>query len=183
MEMSYFNAPITPIKDAEGRIIQKATVVPQMTVTLEQVFNLISENADIERMTQAVRAASDLRAAKATMLPYITPCGVFSYRKASALVKQSGLVPLDIDHLSSLEEAELLRDELFNDPYLLPMLTFVSPSGRGVKAFILKNEDFSLRYAMDYVRMMYGNCDTSGKDVARSCFLCHDAAAKCRLRL
>ncbi len=192
-EMSYFNAPIAPVKDADGRVIRKATLVPHATVSVEQVFNLITENAELQRVTQLVRTAADFRVAKTMMLPYVTPCGVFSYRKSSSLVSLSGLMPLDIDHLSSREEAERLRDKLFNDPYLMPVLAFVSPSGRGVKAFIsidngqltIDNGNSSmnncqLKLAMDYVRMVYGDCDASGKDIARSCFLCHDGEARLR---
>ncbi len=192
--MSYFNAPIAPMKDAEGRVVRKATLVPQMTVSVEQLFGFITENMELQRVTQMVRTAADFRAAKAVMLPYVTPCGVFSYRNRNSLVRLSGLLPIDVDHLSSHEEAVELRQRLFDDPMLAPALCYISPSGLGVKAFVpytLPPGDVGdvgtyvgerLNWAMRYVGTIHGNShvDPSGKDLARACFLCHDADALVR---
>ena len=92
-----------------------------------------------------------------------------------------------------------MRKTLFNDPLLHPVLTFISPSGRGVKAFIPYNhlpmaDDANcitekMKLAMLYTVMIYGTgtpppfgekkkgVDFSGKDIVRSCFLCHDPGA------
>ena len=110
-----------------------------------------------------------------------TPHGVFSRRKSDALISASGLVVIDIDHLASLEEAEQLRDHLFEDPYLGTRLAFVSPGGLGVKLFIPGDE--TVRWAMSYIQLLYadtfkGEVDTCGKDIARCCFLSHDSNAK-----
>ena len=129
---------------------------------------------------------------KQQTLPYVTPCGIFSRRRSDCLTEASGLVVVDIDHLESAEEAGLLRQQLFDDPYLQPLLVFVSPTGRGVKAFVpyAAGQDASdaVCRAMDYVHCMYGTdaprsgkgVDTSGKDIVRSCFLCHDEKALMR---
>lgn len=73
---------------------------------------------------------------KQQTLPYVTPCGVFSYRKSDSLTGPSGLIVVDIDHLDSRGEAEKLKRQLFDDRLLHPVLAFTSPSGYGVKAFI-----------------------------------------------
>lgn len=88
---------------------------------------------------------------------------------------------VDIDHLASLEEAEQLRNHLFEDPYLGTRLAFVSPGGLGVKLFIPGDE--TVRWAMSYIQLLYadtfkGEVDTCGKDIARCCFLSHDSNAK-----
>ena len=84
-------------------------------------------------------------------------------------------------------------------PSKKPVLTFISPSGRGVKAFIPYNhlpmaDDANcitekMKLAMLYTVMIYGTgtpppfgekkkgVDFSGKDIVRSCFLCHDPGA------
>lgn len=143
-----------------------------------------------------MRNAADIRAAKASLLPYVTPCGVFTRRNCRSLLKTSGLVVVDIDHLDSLQEAEQMRRTLFDDPFLCPVLCFVSPGGRGVKAFVpyqehaadaAQNAAESMYWAMNYVEMAYGGdtqdkpagkgVDTSGKDIVRACFLCHDPEA------
>lgn len=141
------------------------------------------ENGD----TQACRRL------KQENLPYVTPCGVFTRRRSDCLTETSGLVVVDVDHLQSLAEAEALRQRLFDDPYLCPTLVFVSPTGRGVKAFVPylheQNPAEGIQWAMNYVHCMYDaentqpgqGVDTSGKDVVRACFLCHDEGALMKL--
>ncbi len=189
--MSYFDAPIATIKDANGRCIQKASVVPTATVNLRQVYELITQNEQLRRLTEEVRQADDLKKAKTAKLPFVTPCGTFPYRQSDRLDKLSGLLVLDIDHLPSHEEAQRVRDELFGDVYLNPALCFVSPGGCGVKAFvpyppILSPDNrqqllaVKVNWAMEYLNLLYDGCDKSGTDAVRTCFLCHDAGAKLR---
>lgn len=167
-----------------------------MEVTPADVYQLITCNEPLRLATLQVRNAADIRAAKASLLPYVTPCGVFTRRNCRSLLKTSGLVVVDIDHLDSLQEAEQMRRTLFDDPFLCPVLCFVSPGGRGVKAFVpyqehaadaAQNAAESMYWAMNYVEMAYGGdtqdkptgkgVDTSGKDIVRACFLCHDPEA------
>ncbi len=201
-KMSLFLAPISPVKDdTTGRIIKPATLKPYKTMTLQEVYRTITANERLQQLTARVRQAFEsgdtraYRALKQASLPYVTPCGTFSHRRGDSLLEASGLVVVDIDHLDSTEEAEELRRQLFEDPYLRPELVFVSPCGRGVKAFvpyspnppqdIRRNAAESIYWAMDYVQCMYadGNrnpdkgVDTSGKDLVRACFLSHDPDA------
>lgn len=206
--MSYFMPPIAPIRDEQGRMITPPTLIPFSEVSVEQVFQLITCNEPLKALTEQVRNAQDIRAAKATLLPYVTPCGTFSRRSSKCFVTPSHLVVVDVDHLDSYQEALEMRHTLFDDPFLCPVLTFVSPSGRGVKAFVpcnnlyaadeARNATESMSWAMQYVQMAYGpnaDCsggvtsggatskgvDTSGKDLVRSCFLSHDPEALLRI--
>ena len=83
-----------------------------------------------------------------------------------------------------------MRRTLFDDPFLCPILTFISPSGRGVKAFVpysklyaddqTRNVKESINWAMQYIEITYGAemndstetppkaVDTSGKDIVRA---------------
>lgn len=107
-----------------------------------------------------------MRTAKATLLPYVTPCGTFTRRNSKCFVSPSGLVVIDVDNLDSYDEAVSMRRLLFDDPFLCPVLTYVSPSGRGVKAFVpsgtlypedeAQNITESMNKAMQYVEMAYG---------------------------
>ncbi len=194
MKMSFFTAPIAPQKDAGGKVLRPATLKPYAEVDVAQLHQYITTNEELHALTDAVRAAPDMREAKARLLPYVLPCGTFSYRNRDSLVKPSGLLPIDVDHLPSHEEAVELRQRLFDDPMLRPVLCFISPSGLGVKAFVPYTlppegtEDVNayvceqINWAMQYVNRLYGgqHVDTSGKDLARACFLCHDADALCR---
>lgn len=202
--MSYFMPPIAPIKDEQGRMVTPPTLIPFSEVSIEQVFQLITCNENLKALTEQVRNAEDIRAAKARLLPYVTPCGIFSRRSSKCFVTPSHLVVVDVDHLDSYQEAVEMRRTLFDDPFLRPILTFVSPSGRGVKAFVpynnlhatdeARNATESMSWAMQYVEMAYGpnaDCvigvtskgvDTSGKDLVRSCFLSHDPEALLRIK-
>lgn len=201
-KMSYFMPPIAPIKNEQGRIITPATLVPYCEVTVEQVFRLITDNEKLKALTEQVRNAEDIRLAKSSLLPYVTPCGTFTRRNSKNFISASGLVVIDVDHLDSYDEAVEMRQALFDDPLLNPTLTFISPSALGVKAFVpctnlgrnkrLFNVTECMTWAMQYVAMAYGpvntgstpstakGVDTSGKDIVRSCFLSYDAGALVR---
>lgn len=202
--MSYFMPPIAPIKNEQGRIITPATLVPYCEVSLDQVFQLITCNENLKTLTEQVRNAEDIRIAKTSLLPFVTPCGSFSRRNGKNFLSASGLVVIDVDNLDSYDEAVEMRQALFDDPLLYPALTFISPSGLGVKAFVPyidlgKNNEVlniteSMIWAMQYVAMAYGpesngsastsakGVDTSGKDIVRSCFLSHDPGALFRIK-
>ena len=196
--MSFFNAPIAPVRDAAGRLVRAATMLPSRAISLAEVYRLISADEPLRLLTEQVRAATDLSLAKRQCLPYVTPFGTFSRRRCECLTAFSGLLPIDVDKLDSPQDAEAMKNLLFHDPYLDTRLAFVSPGGHGVKAFIRmpstqpdkgeKPAEFAARYAaqaMDYVRYLYDphpndntrGVDLSGKDVVRACFLCHDARA------
>ncbi len=178
-KISYFHAPIR-------------NTVPAGELTVGQIYHLVTADETLRQTTLSLRSAADYKEAKLRTLPFVTPCGTFTRRHADGLTALSGLLPVDIDRLSTLREAENLRDRLFDDDLLTPSLCYVSPSGRGVKAFIpyslddypdLQPREALLEatlFVMAYVRYAYGSCDTSGKDIARCSFLCHDAGAKMR---
>lgn len=197
--MSYFMPPISPIKNEQGRTVTPATLTPYCEVSVEQVYQMITANENLKALTEHVRRADDIRLAKATLLPYVTPCGTFSRRNSKSFLSPSLLTVVDVDHLDSYEEAVEMRRTLFDDPYLCPVLTYISPSALGVKAFVsyratlmadkVQNVIESMHRAMQYVEMAYGpeadlsvsknskGVDNSGKDLARACFLSHDPDA------
>lgn len=191
--------PISPIRDkATGKTVKNATLAPLRTMNLEEIYKLISSNERLAELTLEVRKAAlqgdenNARILKQQTLPYVTPCGVFTRRRSDCLTEISGLAVVDVDHLESADEAEALRQQLFDDPYLHPALVFVSPTGRGVKAFIPcphgQHPSEGIKWAMNYVHCMYDaentqpgqGVDTSGKDIVRACFLCHDSGALVR---
>lgn len=213
--MSLFLPPISPVKDnATGRTIQPPTLKPYKDITLQEVYELITRSERLKTLTEAVRRAAEsgdetaYRMLKQQTLPYVTPCGVFSYRKSDRLTEASGLIVVDIDHLDSRQEAEKLKRKLFDDLLLCPVLTFISPSGQGVKAFIpydlaripdtRENASENIHWAMNYVKAVYDfhsnnpdrgdnkknhpdkGVDCSGKDLVRACFLSYDEEALIR---
>ena len=213
--MSLFMPPISPIRDKiSGKNLRNATLTPLRTVDVNEVHKLITSNAKLAALTHEVRNAALLgddnacRLLKQQTLPYVTPCGVFSYRKSDSLTGPSGLIVVDIDHLDSRQEAEKLKRQLFDDLLLRPVLAFTSPSGHGVKAFIpydlaripdtRQNTSENIHWAMNYVQAIYDfhsshpdredkktnhsgkGVDRSGKDLVRACFLSYDEEALIR---
>ena len=214
-KMSLFLPPISPVKDSTtGRIIQPPTLTPYKEITLQEVYKLITSSERLKTLTETVRRATEngdekvYRMLKQQTLPYVTPCGVFSYRKSDSLTGPSGLIVVDIDHLDSCREAEKLKRQLFDDLLLRPVLAFTSPSGHGVKAFIpydlaripdtKQNTSENIHWAMNYVQAIYDfhsshpdredkktnhsgkGVDRSGKDLVRACFLSYDEEALIR---
>lgn len=214
-KMSLFLPPISPVKDSTtGRIIQPPTLTPYKEITLQEVYKLITSSKRLKTLTETVRRAAENgdekvhRMLKQQTLPYVTPCGVFSYRKSDSLTGPSGLIVVDIDHLDSRQEAEKLKRQLFDDLLLRPVLAFTSPSGHGVKAFIpydlaripdtKQNTSENIHWAMNYVQAIYDfhsshpdredkktnhsgkGVDRSGKDLVRACFLSYDEEALIR---
>ena len=208
--MSLFLPPISPVKDSTtGRIIQPPTLTPYKEITLQEVYKLITSSERLKTLTETVRRAAEngdekvYRMLKQQTLPYVTPCGVFSYRKSDSLT-----IVVDIDHLDSRREAEKLKRQLFDDLLLRPVLAFTSPSGHGVKAFIpydlaripdtKQNTSENIHWAMNYVQAIYDfhsshpdredkktnhsgkGVDRSGKDLVRACFLSYDEEALIR---
>lgn len=180
--MSFFNAPIT-------------NKVPAGVCSVAGLHAYITSDASLKELTRRVRADrgddKTFRKKKQTLLPYVTPAGIFSYCKEQCIVVASGLFVIDIDHLASTEEAEAWRDRLFEDEVLQPDLAFVSPGAQGVKLFVpyrmnLANTleqsfDNALHAAWEYLEWKYGlKADTANADLSRACFLAHDDAAKGR---
>ena len=184
--MSYFMPPIAPIKDKQGRLMTPPTLIPFCEVSIEQVFQMITCNENLKALTEQVRNSEDIRTAKASLLPYVTPCGTFTRRSSKDFVSPSHLVIVE------------MRRMLYDDPLLQPVLTFVSPSGLGVKAFVpchyssttndIQNITDNMSWAMRYVETAYNTVtavssetkskvDFSGKDLVRACFLSYDPEA------
>ena len=166
---SFFKSPITNIK-------------PHKAVTLLQIYNAIKGNYYSDR-TQKLRAISDVRQArlfKAANFDYCTFSGVFTTRNDKALIKHSGLLCLDFDHLQNVN---FLRDKLLRDEYFDTQLLFVSPSGDGLK-WIISIDNTTATHGnyfaavANYILQTYGVAvDKSGRDISRACFLPHDPQA------
>lgn len=180
--VTFFNAPIT-------------NKVPDSVCSLQALHAYIVNNPKLAEKTERVRAGLTdpklFRQLKQQTLPYVTPAGVFTYCREQSLLFPSGDFVIDLDHLASTAEARSLRDQLFNDEFLLPDLAFVSPSNTGVKLFVPyrlyidktveESFDMAMHTAWDYLRLKYGlQIDESNVDLCRACFICHDGEARLR---
>lgn len=107
--MSFFNAPIT-------------NKVPAGVCSVAGLHAYVSSDSCLKELTKRVRADMEndkvFRGKKQTLLPYVTPAGIFSYCREQCIMVPSGLFVIDIDHLASTEEAAMWRDCLFADEVL-----------------------------------------------------------------
>lgn len=166
---SYFQAPVSHIR-------------PDSDWTLHEAWTYITGSSARHR-TRHLRTLTDEKAQatfKRTHLDYCTFSGRFTTRSESGLIQHSGLLCLDFDHITKVEE---LFDTLLHDPTFETQLLFRSPRGQGLKWIVPIDvtEDTHLNWFLAvqaYIRHTYHvSIDPSGKDVARACFLPHDPDA------
>ncbi len=115
---------------------------------------------------------------KQAYLPYVTFAGTFSYRNDASIIKRSGYIVLDIDHLSdqgcNLQEVKQAILGLFT-----PALMYISVSGDGLKVVCridTTGDHIAYFLALEaYFQQQFSlPLDGSGKDVPRASFLCYD---------
>ncbi len=174
---SYFLPPITNTR-------------PALSVTLEEVYEMIIS----EKWAQTTRSLRSFRKGeqadfKRRQLPFVTFSGIFSARHSEHIVRHSGLMCFDFDHVGDEIAVRKLQQLLVADPTLNVQLAFRSPSGDGLKVVV---ECFSLtdnanklirwhnaQYAhiASYIEQRYNVKVDKTNDIARACFLCHDPKA------
>lgn len=170
--MSFFNPPIT-------------NKTPSRTVCLDEVAELI-RSKELEPQTLLLRSITDkaeARSYKGRSLPYVTPSGVFSYCNDESLIKHSNVLSIDLD---GVDDVEALKQKLIADGHFVTLLAFRSPSGNGLKWFLLI--DLSLadhktwfHAVRNYLLETYSDLtekmvDRQCQNLSRACFLCHDPA-------
>lgn len=168
-EFSFFKAPIS-------------NKVPSRTVTLLEVAKAV-KSTWLEPQTTALRLINDeaeARRYKGRNFPYITPAGTFSYCNDQSLIRHSGALCMDLDHLGDVMD---LKQQLINNSLFETLMAFRSPSGDGLKWFLrIDLTKCSHRQWFDAVRnylmSMYGlsakQADPSVRNESRACFLCYD---------
>lgn len=167
-KFSYFQCPV---KNTQ----------PNAEMTILDAYAAIKSNK-YKRQTDELRSINEIELArkyKAANFDYVTFSGLFSKRTDAALIRHSGLITFDFDHVSNLQE---LRKTLLLDRYFETELMFVSPSGDGLKWIIsidlieCNHQDWFKAIAA-YLKATYQlEVDKSGKDISRACFLPHDPA-------
>lgn len=169
-QFSFFRAPITNVK-------------PYRNITLSDAYKYIVSDYAKER-TAKLRSISDVkkaRAFKAEHFDYCTFSGIFSKRSDKLLVRHSGLICIDFDHLKNLET---VFNRLVDDEHFETQLLFRSPSGDGLKWIVTIDITEQIPHAKyfkaisNYLQKTYNlEADKSGRDIPRACFLPHDSQA------
>lgn len=172
---SIFAAPICR-KDA----------TPEKEVTLEEVYEYIRSDTAKGR-TVDLRTLPDKKdrdALKRKTFDFVTFSGTFSNRREDGLIRHSGLICLDLDHIGTAAQVESMKAKVAADDDIPVVLTFTSPSGDGMKVIVKvdiqppTDHKIAFQALADIFKQKYGLIvDPSGKDVCRACFLPYDPNA------
>lgn len=160
---------------------------PKGVADILSVYKYLTSDAakvaqDTLRAMQDVASKAECSDFKKLNFCFVTFRGIFSSRKAVALTTLSRYVVIDIDDLSSTEEAHQLVRLLSADKYVETALAFVSPGGLGVKWVVeipewLIDQSYKEQYLglCRHLVLQYGyEPDWGCSDVCRACFLGHD---------
>ena len=136
-------------------------------------------NQDLRGITQQIQAESnhdEQNKMKFGNLPVACFNGTFSYRSDSDITGYSSFTAMDFDGFESEEELRRIGRRLVKTPCVYAI--FRTPSGRGLKAIVMHDNDNP-----DYHTELYGqllakfcitNADASVCDLSRGNYICHD---------
>lgn len=173
-KFSFYNAPLS-------------NVVPAQSMTVFDLIKILRDQNQLKYKTFELRGASKdqqlYRRLKTTTLPYVTFSGTFNKRSSTELIKHSGLIVIDLDHLG--ENGPLIRERIMADDEHT-VLVFVSPGGDGLKVVyaidlkIAPHSEWVNQYEA-HIRKITGiltlEVDRQCKDVARACLIPYDGEA------
>ncbi len=141
-------------------------------VEIDEILERI-KNCTLQPKIDAIRAESDEKIKKdlKKMLPCILFSGEFTERKDKAIVKHSGFVVLDWDHLENLEEK---RAEICDYHFIYSC--FISPSGDGLKA-VVRIPAIIEKHRGYYAGLMrlFPDLDATSINESRICYASADA--------
>lgn len=177
-EFSFFLGPIT-------------NVWPKANATIVDVYRGVTSEYYKQKTEQLRSAKNDDQYRKAKkQLDFCTFGGTFWTREKQQLIKPSGYLTIDFDHIKP-KNIEGVISSLKCDKMIETALLFVSPSGTGLKWIVEIDleqfPDYEINFLgiVGYLRKTYPDhfnspddiIDTSGKDISRACFLCYDPQA------
>jgi len=165
-QFSYFSPPVN-----------KRNPVPSCSRTISEVYQEI-KGTSLKSITEKIRQSGtkeERTKLKQSKLPYVTFAGTFTYRSNKDLLNRSGFIVLDIDHIAG--KVEEIKTAILSE--ITPVLMFTSPSGDGLK--VVCSIDTTIQHTMyftalkSYFHQHFSLTIDKGNDIARACFICHDA--------
>lgn len=151
-------------------------------MTLEKVIQLVISDENKEAITKIrYEKDRDIKSKLKKNLKGFTPSGTFeNARKIENLIVYSKLICLDFDSIDA-EIFENIKEKIISEKFTIA--AFVSPSGNGVKVFVLSNGEKDYHHqtyleVQNYYETILGiKADPACKDIARLCFLSYDPNA------
>jgi len=166
INISYFKKFSTPPEEMDFELVINKTRNDSFKKRTIKIRNLLSGNKNKE--------ASLMKRAG----PAIAPSGVFKKRRKLEFIQQyNPFFVLDIDNIP-VNQLPTLKEKAVSVHYT--RACFVSPSGKGLKIFVMSNntiddhESSFNKIANYYEKNLDFKIDRSGKDISRLCFLSYD---------
>jgi len=148
------------------------------TMSIHGFIDIVKSN-EFKAVANAIRAepVKERRDVLKTALNAATVSGVFNVRKKDGLVKHSGLICMDFDHLG--EEILQIKKALCNDKHTLALFTSISGTGLAVVVQIdpLKHLESFQALEKYYYEQYSLVADVGVKDICRLRFVSHDPDA------
>ncbi|MBQ4021181.1 MAG: virulence protein E [Bacteroidales bacterium] len=170
----------TPLFSYYRRPIQNLQPQAQWTILDAWHYIIGDDAAETTRQLRTLANPKERQAFKAGHFDYATFSGTFKQRGKDGLIRHSGLICLDFDHLTKPQQ---LQERLLKDEYFETMLLFRSPGGNGLKWVIpielgTSTQERFFDALWWYCRKTYGiTPDRQCRDVGRACFLPYDPEA------
>jgi hypothetical protein len=175
------NSPWISQIDPEFSFYKKPikNIIPSKILNLVDAYLLI-KSSTYRDVTDKYRRLINTKEGKEFKLGKFDSCtysGIFFIRKDDEILRHSGLLTLDFDHVA---DVTALKKRLIEDEYLETELIYISPSGDGIKCIIkidlsIGTHEEYFEGVANYIKATHFiGIDESGKNVSRACFLCYD---------
>lgn len=154
------------------------------------VYDAIRGSESLRERIETLRAHPDGEARdewKRTQLPAVTPSALYRQgqrRQERGGFRHSGAIVLDVDHVADVDGLRSAAADVADaNGYPYAVAVFRSPSGDGLKIIVhvgpLPADQEQHAAAWAAAARLYGDelgveCDPTGSDVSRLCFLSHD---------
>lgn len=148
--------------------------------TILDIYRLILSNDNLKVKTESVRSQFQKSGLKLQLLPSATFGGVFNERTESSRSSTSNLLCIDIDDLGEKLDWVKKRINAIDD---FVLMSFVSPSGNGLKVIVPIDEQlYSFKdwyysiscYLSEKIKLDLKYFDLKCAHASRCHLLCHD---------
>lgn len=156
---------------------------PILEVLDEMGLSKKNNNTRVKSTVEMIRRSStpvEQDKLKVRLLPVICPSGTFAKRSDSGIIEYNGIICLDLDDVLVPEGIKIVAMKF---PYTLAAM--VSPTGKGVKVFVLTDLKDPIRHndlyhhlgsVMGFKVRLDLKFDPSCSNLSRACFMSYDEA-------
>lgn len=155
---------------------------PLMEVLYDMGYSKKASDPELKSTVERIRRAStpeEQDRLKVRLLPVICPSGTFTARNDSSIIDYNGIICLDLD---DVPDPRVIKTMAMLFPHTLASI--VSPTGTGVKVFVLTDLTESARHSdayhhlgdvMGFKKRVDIKFDSACSNPSRACFMSYDS--------